>query len=151
MFNRILFSLHAGAEGIKFSSKIMVVEPSPEGCPAYQRYAELWRSSMHSIGKFEDYQPISYWKRLIQSCGFKIVVLKKIKQNMDVPPAVLEQIVQSTIEEWKKLSVESKYINKMKEFLEYAKKNGMKWSDLVLIIGESIKRSGGVKGEGSVG
>ena len=95
---------------------------------------------MHSIGRFEDYQPIPYWKRLIESCGFKIVALKKIKQNMDIPPTVLEEIVQSTIEEWRKLSVESKYINKRKEFLEYAKKNGMKWSDLILIVGESVKR-----------
>lgn len=120
----------------KVSSNIMVVEPSPKGCPAYQRYAELWLRAMHSIGKFEDYQPISYWEKLIENCGFRIVVSKKIKQNTDIPPDVLEKIVQSTIEEWRKLSVESKYINKMNEFLGYAKKSGMRWSDLIVIIGE---------------
>lgn len=123
----------------RISSKIMVVEPSPNGCLAYQRYAGLWRSAMHSIGRFEDYQPISYWKKLIESCGFEIVVLKKIKQNTDIPPNVLEEIAQSTIEEWRKLSVESKYINEIYEFLEYVKKNGMRWSDLIVMIGASQK------------
>lgn len=121
----------------KVSSNILVVEPSSKGCPAYQRYAELWLGAMHSIGKFEDYQPIYYWKKLIENCGFEIVVSKKIKQNTDIPPNVLEKIVQSTIEEWRKLSVESKYTNKMNEFLGYAKKNGMRWSDLIVIICES--------------
>jgi len=123
----------------KISPKIMVVEPSPKGCPAYQRYAELWRRTMHSIGRFEDYQPISYWKKLIESCGFEIVVLKKVKQKTDIPPNVLEEIVQHTIKEWKKLSVKSEYVHKMNEFLEYAKKNGMSWSGLIVMIGESSR------------
>ncbi len=121
----------------RISSKIMVVEPSPKGCSAYRRYAKLWRRAMHSIGKFEDYRDISYWKELIENCGFKIVVLKKIKQNMVIPSKVLEEIVQTTIKEWEKMSVESRYIKELNEFLEYAKKNGMKWSDLIVIIGES--------------
>lgn len=121
----------------KLSSNIMVIEPSPKGCPAYQRYAELWLRAMHSIGKFEDYQPISYWKKLIENCGFETVVSKKIKQNTDIPSNVLEKMVQSTIEEWRKLSVESKHVNEINEFLGYAKKNGMRWSDLIVIIGES--------------
>ena len=36
----------------------------------------------------------------------------------------------------KKLSIKNKYINKMNEFLKYAKKKGMKWSDLIVIVGE---------------
>jgi len=118
------------------SSKIMIVEPSPNGCTAYQRYKKLWRDTMHSINRFEDYQPISYWKTLIENCGFKITVSNRIKQNKTVPFAVLEDIVQNTIKNWKKLSIENKYINKMNEFLKYAKKKGTKWSDLIVIVGE---------------
>jgi len=121
----------------RVSSKIMVVEPSPKGALTYQRYAELWRTAMHSIGRFEDYQPISYWKELIESCGFEIVVSKRIRQDMDIPPSVLEETMQSIMDEWRKLSVESIYVKKMSEFLEYAKKKGMRWSDLIVIIGES--------------
>ncbi|MEM2941559.1 MAG: hypothetical protein QW304_08450 [Thermoproteota archaeon] len=119
------------------SSGIMVVEPSPKGCSTYNRYAELWRRAMHSIGKFEDYQPASYWKRLVEDCGFRVIVLKKVKQTTNIIPRVLEEIVQSTIEEWRKMSVKEKYVREMNKFLEYAKKNGMRWSDLIVIIGES--------------
>ena len=121
----------------KVSSKIMVVEPYPKGCSAYKRYAELWGRAMHSIGRFEDYQPISYWKELIESCGFEIAVLKRIRQNRDIPLDVLEETVHNTMKEWRKLSVASKYVNEMSEFLEYANRNGMRWSDIIVIIGES--------------
>lgn len=121
----------------KVSSKIVVVEPSPEGCPAYRRYAELWRRAMHSIGRFEDYQPTSYWKELIESCGFEITVSKRVKQASDIPCEVLEEMELRIIQEWRKISVESKYIKEMADFLEATKKNGMTWSDLIAIIGES--------------
>jgi len=132
-----LLHKEAISNACKVSSKIMVVEPYPKGCPAYQRYAELWRRAMHSVGRFEDYQPISYWKELIESCGFEIVVLKRIRQNRDIPLGVLEETVHCIIDEWRKLSVESKYVNEMSEFLKYAKRNGMRWSDLIVMIGES--------------
>jgi hypothetical protein len=45
----------------------------------------------------------------------------------------------------KKLSVKSKYIDEMNEFLEYAKKNSMRWSDLIVIIGESLRPRMSVK------
>jgi len=121
----------------RVSSKIMVVEPCPRGCPTYQRYVELWRTAMHSIGRFEDYQPVSYWKELIESCGFEIVVSKRVRQDRDIPLSVLEETMQSVMDKWRKLSVESKYVKEMSAFLEYAKKKGMRWSDIILIIGES--------------
>ncbi len=124
----------------EISSKIMLVEPLPNGCPAYLRYAKLWREAMRSIGKFEDYKPGSYWERLIMKCGFKIIVSKIIKSNVNIPIHILEEIVHDTIEKWKELSVKNKYINRMKIFLEYAEKNGMRWSDLIVIVGGVILR-----------
>ncbi len=121
----------------RVSSKIMVVEPSPKGCLTYQRYAELWRKAMHSIGRFEDYRPVSYWKKLIERCGFEITVLKRVRQDRDISHEVLEEEIRRIIDEWRKLSVGSKYVNEMDEFLEYAKRNGMRWSDLIVMIGES--------------
>ncbi|MGC8903504.1 MAG: methyltransferase domain-containing protein [Fervidobacterium sp.] len=121
----------------KISSRIMVVEPSPDGCSAYRRYSEIWRNAMHSIGKFEDYQTLSYWKKLIESCNFKILVLKRVKQNTEIPFEELEKIFQTTIEKWKKLRVEDEYINKLHDLLKNIRENGMRWSDLTVIIGES--------------
>jgi hypothetical protein len=72
----------------RISPRIIVVEPSPDGCPAYRRFARLWHEAMHSIGRFEDYQPISYWKNLIQSCGFRVTTSKKIKQKSLLPSEI---------------------------------------------------------------
>ena len=121
----------------RVSSKIMVVEPSPSGCPAYEIYADIWRRAMHSIGKFEDYQKASYWKRLIEDCGFKIVISKRIKQKVKIPFKVLKKIVQNTIKEWKKANVNVRYIWEMEKFLDFANTKGMHWSDLLEIIGIS--------------
>jgi hypothetical protein len=123
----------------EIASKIMIVEPSPDGCPAYRKYSEIWANAMHSIGKFEDYQSPFYWKKLIEKCNFKITVLKRIKQNKRVSPDELEKIIQTTVETWKRLQVEDKYINEMCKLIEYVRKKGMKWSDLTLIIGKSTQ------------
>ena len=52
----------------RIASRIMVVEPSPNGCASYQRYARVWRDAMHSIGRFEDYKSPSYWEILVKRC-----------------------------------------------------------------------------------
>ena len=120
------------------SSKIMIVEPSPDGCRAYKQYEKIWHDAMQSINGFEIYRPLSYWEALITRCGFKVALSKKISQDAKIPPALLESIVWDTIKNWKKLSVGNEYIDKMKDFLNYAQKNGIKWSDLILIIGEVV-------------
>ena len=49
------------SEAARIASRIMIVEPTPGGDAAYQRYTELWKEAMHKVGKFEDYQPPLYW------------------------------------------------------------------------------------------
>ena len=121
----------------KISLKIMVVEPSPEGCKAYNRFIKLWREAMHSVSRFEDYKPASYWKSLIEKCGFKIRILKTIEQKWQISIPELEYIIQDTIKKWRELFVSQKYIGEVEAFLKQVKRTGMKWSDLILIIGES--------------
>ncbi|NIQ06095.1 MAG: class I SAM-dependent methyltransferase [Candidatus Korarchaeota archaeon] len=116
---------------------VIVVEPSPEGGRMYQRYAELWRKAMRSVGRFEEYQPLSYWKKLLKDSGFTMVTVKRIRAKETIPPEQLEEINRCTVEEWINLSVKPKYIQDMHEFLECAKKNGMKWSDLNVLKGEA--------------
>ena len=125
-------------EARRVSSKIMLVEPSPNGCIIYQQYAKIWRDAMHSIGKFEDYQTYHYWLRLIKNCGYKVIAIKRIKQNSEIPPQDLKKIFKKTIVTWKKLQVKDDYINKLHDLLKQAVKKGMKWSDLIMILGESI-------------
>ena len=119
----------------KVSSKVMVVEPSPNGCPTYNLYASIWRRAMHSINEFEDYKHASYWKRLIEDCGFKVIALKMVRQKVEIPFIMLKQLVHDTIKQWKNIGIKVKYIREMENFLNYVKKRGMRWSDLSVIIG----------------
>jgi ubiquinone/menaquinone biosynthesis C-methylase UbiE len=125
----------------RISPRIIVVEPSPDGCPAYRRFARLWHEAMHSIGRFEVYQPISYWKSLIQSCGFRVTTSKKIKQKSLLPSEILDETVQNTIRDWRMQSVPTRFAGLMNEFRKYAMKNGMTWSDLIFLVGESKETS----------
>ena len=119
--------------------KIMIVEPAPQGCPLYRQYARIWREAMHSINKYEDYKPLSYWRRLVEENSYKIVVSREIEWRISIPQRVLEKIVWDTAREWGKQGVDSKYINKLKELLKQAEKQPMKWSNIIVIVGEEAR------------
>lgn len=59
----------------EISRNVMIVKPSPKGCPAYKLYSNIWRETMHSIVKFEDYKTLAYWKKLVKKSGFRILLL----------------------------------------------------------------------------
>lgn len=117
--------------------QVMIVEPTPGTSPAYKRYGELWRDAMHAVGKFEDYRPPSYWETLIQTNLFNVVLSQTIEHKENIPLEIIERIVHFTLENWKEEGVPPQYNDRMKNFLEYAKEEGMKWSDVAVIIGES--------------
>ncbi|KYK31755.1 MAG: hypothetical protein AYK19_16440 [Theionarchaea archaeon DG-70-1] len=119
-------------------SRIIIVEPSPGGNAAYQRFEELWREAMHAVGKFEDYQVRSYWEKLLQINGFKIVVSKSISHEMDIPPEKIEELRELTVKTFKEEGVPEKYIDEMNVFLRYAQKVGMKFYDISVVIGKSM-------------
>jgi hypothetical protein len=121
----------------QITSKILIVEPTPGGSLAYRRYMEVWHDAMHSIGKFEDLQMSSYWEKLIQKNGFEILISKKITHRENVPAKIIENMIHSTIKNWDEENVQERYIHELRNFLDYAKEKGLKWSDLTVIIGES--------------
>ena len=43
----------------------------------------------------------------------------------------------STIDEWRKMHVSEYYVEKLKDFLNYIRKHGMKWSDIIVTLGSS--------------
>jgi len=91
---------------------------------------------MHSVGKFEDYKPASYWRKMIESCGFKVIIYKEIKQRARIPSRVLREMVKNIVKTWKALSVSDEYIRRLYELLESAETLEMRWSDLIMIVGE---------------
>jgi len=125
------------SEVSQIASQVIIVEPSSGENASYQRYAELWREAMHAVGKFEDYQPLSYWERLVSTNGFDIVLSKSIKRKEHIPPEIIEENCQFTIQFWEEDNVPDDYIDEMRRCADYAKERGMKWSDRSVIIGQS--------------
>ncbi len=118
----------------KIAPMVIVVEPVPWGCIAYEEFAQLWKDAMHSVGKFEDYMPPEYWKEVIQKAGFKITLEKTVKWRTYVPPTVLRNIVETTIEEWRKMGVKEYYIKKLEKFTKENPR--VKWSDIIVLVGK---------------
>ena len=123
--------------------EVFVVEPSPEGCPAYRMYAELWKKAMHSIGEFEDYKDVGYWVSILQRSGFKVITVKSIEWTTEVPPCILKEVVDRDKMLWRKKGVSEEYVEKLDVFLKYALRNGMKWSDINVIYGRATNPNGG--------
>ena len=90
---------------------------------------------MHSISRFEDYRPESYWRELVEESGFEVIISRRVSWRAPLPPSVLGDIVRSTIEEWRRLSVDDRYVREMEDFLRYAGSHGMVWSDDIIIVG----------------
>jgi hypothetical protein len=53
----------------------------------------------------------------------------------------MDETVQNTIRDWRMQSVPTRFAGLMNEFRKYAVKNGMAWSDLIFLVGESKETS----------
>jgi len=118
----------------KIAPRVIIVEPVPYGCPAYEEFARIWRNAMHSIGRFEEYKPPSYWGNILEKAGFKVVFRRLVNWKVAIPRSVLEDIVRTTAEDWKKKGVSERWIRALQGFLQNDPK--MKWSDIVVILGK---------------
>ncbi|MCD6510353.1 MAG: class I SAM-dependent methyltransferase [Thermoprotei archaeon] len=131
-------SLHVNVLSVarEIAPLVMIVEPSLHGCRTYEEYADIWRKAMHSIGKFEDYKPVEYWMRVLERSGFEILKAKKVEWRVDIPYRVFENLIEDTIVKWKELNVEMKYITELEGLLERVKREGIRWSDIHVLLAE---------------
>ena len=121
------------------SLKIVIVEPSPGNTPGYQCFENLWRESMHAVGYFEDYEPLSYWKHLVRTNGFEIELARKIEHTVHVPPEKIKSMVDFTVEWFKREDVPQAYLERA-QTLETIKEEEIKLSDITIVIGKSRMR-----------
>ncbi|WP_457742112.1 class I SAM-dependent methyltransferase [Thermococcus sp.] len=118
----------------KIAPQVIIVEPTPNGCPAYEEFAWIWRNAMRSIGKFEEYKTPEYWENILKKAGFRITLKKIVSWHATIPPEVLNDIVKTTIKEWRRKRVAERWIKALQtKFLEESLK--MKWSDILVIVG----------------
>ena len=124
-------------EAKRVASRIVIVEPSPEGCRSYKKYADLWRKAMHSIGRYEDYKPITYWANLVKKCGFIIEYSSEFEQKESASLDEIERNIKNSVKAWRDHGVPEGIIREMEEFTYVVRKDGFKWSRVAVIVGRS--------------
>ncbi|HET7813723.1 MAG TPA: hypothetical protein VFL13_05070, partial [Candidatus Baltobacteraceae bacterium] len=72
------------AELARVSRRVAVVEPAPPADPLGKRIALLYSQAKRELGQFEYYQPLEYWKKLLQSV--KADVSQHVFAFAKVPP-----------------------------------------------------------------
>lgn len=72
------------SELARVAHRIVLVEPAPPGDPLGKRIATLYSQAKRELGQFEYYQPIEYWKKLLQAV--KADVSQQVFAFSKVPP-----------------------------------------------------------------
>lgn len=72
------------AELGRVARRVAVVEPAPPADPLGKRIALLYSQAKRELGQFEYYQPLEYWKKLLQSV--KADVSQHVFAFAKVPP-----------------------------------------------------------------
>jgi hypothetical protein len=72
------------SELARVARRVAVVEPAPPADPLGKRIALLYSQAKRELGQFEYYQPLEYWKKLLQ--GVKADVSQHVFAFAKVPP-----------------------------------------------------------------
>jgi hypothetical protein len=121
------------------SKKIMIVEPDSEsGDEMYRMYKDIWMRAMHSIGKFEDLQNISYWENLLEKCRIKVSICERIVHKKRLPPSIInEEYIRDIIQCAQSYGLPDKSINEFRKLGMKMKLMGMMYSNINVIVGNS--------------
>ena len=72
------------AELARVARRVAVVEPAPPADPLGKRIALIYSQAKRELGQFEYYQPLEYWKKLVQAV--KADVTQHVFAFAKVPP-----------------------------------------------------------------
>lgn len=72
------------SELARVANRVAIIEPAPPADPLGKRIALLYSQAKRGLGQFEYYQPLEYWKKLLQ--GVKADVSQHVFAFAKVPP-----------------------------------------------------------------
>jgi hypothetical protein len=72
------------SELARVARRVAVIEPAPPADPLGKRIALLYSQAKRELGQFEYYQPLEYWKKLLQAV--KVDVSQHVFAFSKVPP-----------------------------------------------------------------
>lgn len=78
------FHAQVFSELARVGRRVAIVEPAPPGDPLGKRIAVLYSQAKRELGQFEYYQPLEYWKKLMQ--GVKAEIAQHVFGFSKVPP-----------------------------------------------------------------
>ncbi len=119
----------------RVARKVAIIEPLPNTHEIGKIYDQIWQKAMDSVGKFEIYQPINYWVSLLSTLNPRRISKYQIEFSKMVGKANAENFCEQSIEHFKKLGINRKFTNEIKELIEKIKIYGMKHSNVAAIIG----------------
>lgn len=124
------------SELIRVSQSVMMVEPELGEDRLYGVYRDIWSRAMHSIGRFEDYQPLTYWKKSLEECGANVVVCQKIAHEDKLMGIEADKFMKGVIGMVRNYGVPEGYVSEFRDLAEDVKRLGMSFSDISVVIGD---------------
>lgn len=79
-----LFHAQVLSELARVGKRVAIVEPSPPADALGKRIALLYSQAKRELGQFEYYQPLEYWKKLLQAV--KVEITQHVFAFAKVPP-----------------------------------------------------------------
>ncbi len=102
------------SELARVAHRIAVVEPAPPADPLGKRIALLYSQAKRELGQFEYYQPIDYWKKLLQAV--KADVAQHVFAFSKMPPhEYLRDTVELLLETIRVEDAPQTYIDELRE------------------------------------
>jgi len=126
------------SELIRVSRSVMIVEPELGEDRLYGVYHDIWSRAMHSIGRFEDYRSITYWKMLLEECGADVAVCQKIAHEEKLMGIEADKFMKGLIGMVRNYGVPEGYVSEFRDLAEDMKHLGMRFSDISVVIGDVL-------------
>jgi len=131
-----LLHLNVVSKMTRVSRRVMIVEPMSVQEPVNKRYDDIWSKAMHSIGRFEDYQEIMYWKKLMEKCGLRITICETFMGKNRMTSQEIDELIKRTVTLMNSYYVSKKYIEEIKDLGKDMINKGMRRSSIGVVIGE---------------
>ncbi|MDP9018775.1 MAG: hypothetical protein M3N19_10690, partial [Candidatus Eremiobacteraeota bacterium] len=87
------FHAQVVSELARVGKRVAIVEPAPPADPLGRRIALLYSQAKRELGQFEYYQPMDYWKKLLQAV--KVEISQSVFAFAKVPP---REYLEDTVE-----------------------------------------------------
>jgi len=129
------------AEVGRAAKRVLITEPTPRGSELYAELWRVWRSAARFMGSFEEYRDPSYWLRLLDELGFRVLESRVIRWRAPVPHEVLEDLARAWSREWVEKGVPREVLSRLWRVVGRARFGELRWSSIFAVLALSPEAS----------